>query len=174
MALKPTTARDEDLGMSDLSNLLGAVYGNTDPDGPPVRQEASASERMEAASWGQHVVAFETQAPSVSDNDIASALSAALMDSAPVSAPAPVFEAPAPVVSLVETPAPAPVAPAPQPAMAAPMPMAAPAPATWSNATAVMAPPVAAVTPPRLWIFGDDDIFPGGKSKGGKSKKGRR
>ena len=174
MILKPTTARDENLDMSDLSNLLGAVYGNTDPDGPPVRQEASASRRMEAASWGQHVVAFETQAPSANDNDIASALSAALMDSAPVSAPAPVFEAPAPVVSLVETPAPAPVAPAPQPAMAAPVAMAAPAASTWSNAaTAVMAPPVAAVTPPRLWIFGDDDIFPGGKSKGG-SKKGRR
>jgi hypothetical protein len=170
MILKSTTARDENLDMSDLSNLLGAVYGNTDPDGPPVRQEASASERMEAASWGQHVVAFETQAPSVNDNDIASALSAALMDSAPVSAPAPVFDAPAPVVSLIETPAPA---PAPQPAMAAPVSMAAPAPSTWSNAATVMAPPVAAVAPPRLWIFGDDDIFPGGKSKSG-SKKGRR
>jgi hypothetical protein len=170
MVLKATTARDENLDMSDLSNLLGAVYGETDPDGPPVRHEAPASERMEAAGWGQHIVAFESPASSgINDDDIASALSAALMDAAPVAspAPAPAFEAPAPVVSLIETPAPAPMAPAPEPVFAAP------AQSTWSNAaTAVVAPPVAAVTPPRLWIFGDDDIFPG--AKGGKGKKGRR
>lgn len=171
MVLKTTTGRDENLDMSDLSNLLGAVYGETDPDGPPVRHEAPASQRMEAAGWGQHIVAFEASASSVNDDDIASALSAALMNAAPVSspAPAPAFEAPAPVVSLVETPAPAPMAPA-EPVFAAP---AATAPSTWSNAaTAVMAPPVAAVAPPRLWIFGDDDIFPG--AKGTKGKKGRR
>jgi hypothetical protein len=35
--------------MSDLSKVLGDLYGGTDPDGPPTKKEASAQERIQKA-----------------------------------------------------------------------------------------------------------------------------
>ena len=72
--------------MSDLSNLLGAVYGSNDPDGPSTRHEPSAAERAQMAA----------PAPRI-DDDLAAALSAALVTPTPdanVGAPAPVPTAP--------------------------------------------------------------------------------
>jgi hypothetical protein len=63
--------------MADLSNLLGDVYG--DPDGPPVRHEGSAGERVASGAL---------------DDDLAAALSAALA-AAPGVARRPAPEAPA-------------------------------------------------------------------------------
>ena len=92
--------------MSDLSNLLGAVYGSNDPDGPSTRHEPSAAERA----------AMPAAAPRI-DEDLAAALSAALVTPTPdqnVGAPAPVAAAPAAPFAAAQ-PAPAPM-PAPQPA----------------------------------------------------------
>lgn len=86
--------------MSDLSNLLGAVYGSNDPDGPSTPHEPSAAERAQVPS-----------APPRIDDDLAAALSAALVTSTPaqsVGAPAPVNPAPAPVATI-EYAQPAPV-----------------------------------------------------------------
>jgi hypothetical protein len=73
--------------MSDLSNLLGDVYGDHSPDAAPVRREPAATER------------------SAADFDLTAALSAALnTEPAPVAAPV----APAaPVVDLSEPARPA-------------------------------------------------------------------
>ena len=157
--------------MSDLSNLLGDLYGQEDnPDGPPVRHEPAASERApEWASDSRLDKAFEgwtpeahgSSASATSDDDLAAALSAAL--GAPTSAPALTNEVatmPAPSMPAVPT-ALAPHAPAAAPAptvavggsWTAPAPASAPAPAP--------APAAAPVNNgPRLWVRGDDDIFP--------------
>lgn len=150
--------------MSDLSNLLGDLYGDSrNPDGPPVRHEPAATERDE---W----------TPVRSDDDLAAALSAALADApaAPVMpAVAPVAEPVAPIADYSQPmPAPAPVAPVMPAVAAAPIapvaPVAAPAPArgAWTAAPAdyEVAAPVAVAAPvmpagPRMWARGDDDIF---------------
>ena len=111
--------------MSDLSNLLGAVYGSNDPDGPSTRHEPSAADR-----------AAQAPAPPRIDDDLAAALSAALVSSTPeasVGMPAPV----APASPTTYAPAPAPVAAAPEPAYT---------------------PSYSAAMP--SWSAGDDDIFP--------------
>ena len=127
--------------MSDLSNLLGDLYGDSsNPDGPPVRREPAAAERAE---W----------APARSDDDLAAALSAALAEPAPTPAPAP-----APPV-MPQIPAPA----APAAWTAAPEPM--PAPEAHVPSVSVSMP---MATGPRMWAVGDDDILPMG---GGKRKR---
>ena len=140
--------------MSDLSNLLGDLYGDSrSPDGPPVRHEPAAADRAE---WS----AART------DDDLAAALSAALAEPpaapAPAPAPAPVMPEVAPVAEYVApapaAPAPvAPVAPVAQQWTSAPEPVEMPAPAA----------PVASMAGPRLWLRGDDDITPivGGAKK---------
>ena len=172
--------------MSDLSNLLGDVYGDhSSPDGPPVRHEAPASERAyeistprapEWSSESQLDRAFSGwvpgEAPRAGDDDLAAALSAALRSPEPVAAPAP-----APVAPVMAAPAPAPVAapslaeslaemapaPAPRAAWTAPINLTATAPEPAMAMAGVSAAPVAA------WTRGDDDIFP--MSKKGKRKK---
>ena len=124
--------------MSDLSNLLGAVYGSNDPDGPSTRHEPSAADRAAQAS-----------APPRIDDDLAAALSAALVSSTPepnVGMPAPV--APAPPTTYA--PAPAPVAQAPAPMMPPVAAATAPEPAYTPSYSPAMA----------SWSAGDDDIFP--------------
>jgi hypothetical protein len=122
--------------MSDLSNLLGAVYGSNDPDGPSTPHEPSAAERT-----------AQPAAPRI-DDDLAAALSAALVTSTPeanVGTPAPI--APAPPTTYAAAPAYAP-APAPvAPTMAA---APEPQPAYSPNYNPGMA----------AWSAGDDDIFP--------------
>ena len=111
--------------MSDLSNLLGAVYGSSDPDGPSTPHEPSAADR-----------AAQAVAPPRIDDDLAAALSAALVSSTPennVGMPAPV----APPPATTYAPAPVPPAPAPEPAYT---------------------PSYSAAMP--SWSAGDDDIFP--------------
>lgn len=134
--------------MSDLSNLLGDVYGSTNPDGPPVRREGTAAERTGEAGYAdrsriESVFNSWEPAPQGNDDDLSAALSAALVE------PQPVMTQAAPVA-----PAPAPVAPvaAPKPTFAAPQQFHAP------------------VTGPMSWDIGDDDIFPLGKAAK-KSKK---
>jgi hypothetical protein len=82
--LKPGTRRDEVLYMSDLSNLLGDVYGDHSPDDAPVRREPSAVDR--AYGGGE---------------DLTAALSAALNAEVP-NVPAPLPVAPAPAVNLTD------------------------------------------------------------------------
>ena len=123
--------------MSDLSNLLGAVYGSNDPDGPSTRHEPSAAERAQVPA-----------APPRIDDDLAAALSAALVTSTPdasVGAPPPMAHAPAqsPAPAFAAAPAPAPVA---QPAVVAPAPQPAYTPTYASVSVA--------------WSHGDDDILP--------------
>jgi hypothetical protein len=159
--------------MSDLSNLLGDLYGEQgNPDGPPVRHEPPAGERApEWASDSRLDQAFEDWTPEAhgagsvpvtSDDDLTAALSAAL-GSAPAPAPAPT---PPPAMSQVPAEMVAPVAPAPAPVAPAP---AAPS-AGWASAPAdapAVPAPVATSVPvpagPRMWVRGDDDIFPGRK-----------
>ncbi|HEX4978857.1 MAG TPA: hypothetical protein VFV35_02215 [Acidimicrobiales bacterium] len=144
--------------MSDLSNLLGDLYGDSqDPDGPSVRHEPAARDREEWATGG-------------ADDDLAEALSAALGDPTPA--------APAPRMPDVPVLHAAPPPPAPTAAPASPA-------GTWTTAAAaipsephaapVMSAPepvvatVASVAGPRLWSRGDDDILP--VAGGVKSKK---
>jgi hypothetical protein len=174
MVLKPWKGRDDTNGMSDLSNLLGDLYGeHGSPDGPSVRHEPPAGERApEWASDSRLDQAFEDWTPEAhgsgttpiaTDDDLTAALSAAL-GSAPVAPPPPApAPAPAPVMPAAAPPAPAPVAEAPRApwtaaaalAEATPEPVHAPAPAP------VVPAPVSGG--PRLWTRGDDDIFPGRK-----------
>ena len=180
MVLKPWNGRDDTNVMSDLSNLLGDLYGEQgSPDGPPVRHEPPAAERApEWASDSRLDQAFEdwtpeahgaASVPITTDDDLTAALSAAL-GSAPT-APAP---APTPPPAMPQAPAqmvaPAPVAhvPAPAPAPVAPAPVAPSA--GWASAPAdapAVPAPVATSVPvpagPRMWVRGDDDIFPGRK-----------
>lgn len=166
--------------MSDLSNLLGDLYGDADPDGAPVRHEAPASEREE---WVGHV-----------DQDLAAALSAALADVPPSSAPVPPVslampslttdldhrEVAPPVAHVAPTPAPAapaavvptPVAPATVAAAPAPV-----SPSNWTSAPEPVAPVTAAPAPmARMWMRGDDDVFPsfGRSSKAKQAKQAKQ
>ncbi len=150
--------------MSDLSNLLGDVYGDASPDGPSVRREPAASERgnefdVEAPSWSSESSldrAFNGWVPGEApgDGDLTEALASALATPAP--APAPVY------------------APAPQaPTLAETISEIAPARAPWTapiDLTVEAPAPVremATVGAARSWMPGDDDIFPAGK----KSKR---
>lgn len=127
--------------MSDLSNLLGAVYGN-DADGAPVRREAAAADRL---------TSFDSQG---TGDELAAALSAALVDgNTAVPAPAPRM-----TNDLRVTP----------PQLQSEVPAPAPAPRQTWNASAPVAAPVASI-PMRIWEFGDDDIVPGGaRAKAGR------
>ena len=86
------------MNMSDLSNLLGAVYGSNDPDGPSTPHEPTAAERAQMPAE-----------PRI-DADLAAALNAALVAPTPdqsVAAQAPVAYAPAPAFAgASEVPAP--------------------------------------------------------------------
>lgn len=134
--------------MSDLSNLLGDVYGGHDPDAPPVRREPSAAQRAEVPAWADEsrldavfadwqpgpapgapaverdLMSFEPPPASSPlpplDDDLAAALSAALVDATTV-APT---RLPASPPAVVVAPAPSPAASAPAPA---PPPAAGPA-----------------------------------------------
>lgn len=141
--------------MSDLSNLLGDVYGDhSDPDAAPVRREPAAGERApEWAAESQLDRAFDGwvpgEPPTGRSDDLTSALSAAL------------------------APAPAPQA-VPMPTLGQAQP--APAPTSWTSAApaaAVASAPVMVTAPAAssFWTFGDDDIFP--SSKGAKKAKRR-
>ncbi len=154
--------------MSDLSNLLGDVYGATSsPDGPPVRHEPPASER--APEWSSESSldrAFTGWVPGEApkaDDGLAEALASAL---API--PAPVISAPAPIVAPAPTFAPLPAASLAE-SLSEMTPAAARAP--WTAPINLTTPsPVlemAGVGAARSWMPGDDDIFPAGK----KSKK---
>lgn len=179
--------------MSDLSNLLGELYGDSsDPDGRPVRHEPPAAERSD---WQV----------SRTDDDLAAALSAALADApapvAPPAPPAPASSPAAPAPSMPAVPsmpvmpsvapaqaemayappapaAPAPVAPVAPPVAAAPQ---APAPAARAPWTAPAEQDVApAITErvapiaPSMWARGDDDIFPlSGSARRAKAKKSK-
>lgn len=123
--------------MSDLSNLLGAVYGSNDPDGPTTRHEPSAAERV------------QMPAPPRIDDDLAAALSAALVSSTPeptLAATAPVAAAP-PYSAPVAVAAPVPVAATPAAPPASPRPQPVFTPSSYSAGVV-------------SWNHGDDDIFP--------------
>ena len=155
VALKVPPSDVEEMHMSDLSNLLGDLYGDSrNPDGPPVRHEPAAAERSE---WS----------PSRDNDDLAAALSAALAE--PPAAPAP---APAPVMPAVQpAPAPAPVAVAPVAPVAPIAPVAPVAPVQEYPATIEHAVLVGGAGP-RMWERGDDDIAPmGGVAKAKKKRK---
>ena len=141
--------------MPDLWKALGDVYGDGQADGPPVRREPAAADRAPEAA-----ARFGTALPL--DDDLAAALSAALVN-APVSGPdtmtaEPVAPVAPPVtfttVPNVTSPAPLnspfslapPLAPAP---LAPPAPLTPPAPVPVA-AAAPVAPlsPVAIPTPP--------------------------
>lgn len=178
VVLKPWNGRDDTNVMSDLSNLLGDLYGeHGNPDGPPVRHEPPAGERApEWASDSRLDQAFEDWTPEAhgpgstpitTDDDLTAALSAALGSAPTAPAPAPtpppaMPQVPVEMAAPVAAPAPAPVAPAPAPA--------APAASTGWTSAPVDTPvptPVATSVPvpagPRMWVRGDDDIFPGRK-----------
>ena len=72
--------------MSDLSKVLGDLYGATDPDGPPVKQEAPAAERAAA----EQEPASETVTGGT-DEDLQTVLNEALAK-APKTAPATAIE----------------------------------------------------------------------------------
>lgn len=150
-----TTGSDEVRNMSDLSNLLGDVYGDhssASPDGPPVRREAAAADR--APEWSgdsQLDRAFENWVPGeppTGREDLTSALASALATPAEAVVAMPTVAAPA-----LEAPTPG------------------PAPVPWtSGGTAVATAPVSVAAPAMSsWTFGDDDIFP--MSRGGKKAK---
>jgi hypothetical protein len=165
--LKPPSPHDEASGMSDLSNLLGDVYGDANPDAAPVRHEPAAGSRApEWSSDSQLDKAFSDwvpgQPPSGGD-DLTAALTAALSET-----PAPVAPAPTPM-------APAPMAHAPMPSLAHALAEAPSAPRTgaWTSAAPAASPAPAVVhgapSGGGYWSPGDDDIFP--SSRGGKGKK---
>ena len=130
--LKPGRADVEVTYMSDLTNLLGDLYGDTsNPDGPPVRREAPAFDRTRGSRG---------------DDDLATALSAALAEP-----PTPVAPAPAPVVHTASQPVEAQVSSSPRGAWTAP-------PAQHAEPVYTSS-PVATVTSGG-WSVGDDDIVP--------------
>jgi hypothetical protein len=145
--------------MSDLSNLLGDVYGNTSPDEASVRRERSAQERTEerAPAWS-------------SDQDLDRAFNGWVPGEAP-SGDDRYREVPASELSSVPAPAPAPaaqtfaeVAPAPAPSghWAAPINLRAPSPEPVFEMAHATAGP--------SWRPGDDDIVPSGKKIKNKKK----
>jgi len=151
--------------MSDLSNLLGDVYGDHSPDAAPVRRELSADQRApEWAAESQLDRAFEGWVPgeppaASRPDDLTAALSAAL--AAPAPAPAAAVHDSVPMPTLAA----APVAPALESPAAWTTSAPAPAPTVVTAPTMVTAP--ATVT---MWSPGDDDIFPMAKA-GRKGKK---
>jgi hypothetical protein len=141
MVLKRTRPKVDNLTMSDLSNLLGDVYSSIDPDGPAVSLEPSASQRA-AFDWASDEASLTAAKVPAIDDDLAAALSAALVEKKPVveewapMAPAtmaPPVAAPAYVPSL--------------PTISAPLPVA-----------------------QNMWAPGDDDILPGGAKAKGKRR----
>ncbi|HVF33576.1 MAG TPA: hypothetical protein VM933_11125 [Acidimicrobiales bacterium] len=92
-----TTIRDEVLGMSDLSNLLGDVYGDHSPDAAPVRREAPADQRG-------------TEDPTVARSAEHAPPSGSVVDAVPLPSLSHMLpEAPsAPSAAWTSTPAPAP------------------------------------------------------------------
>ena len=181
--------------MSDLSNLLGSVYGDRNPDAAPVQHERPADDRGPAwdddarldeafQHWtpgpGPDAPAHEREMlggsssveipqPADPDRDLAAALSAALAAETR-SEPGPV-QPPTPTMSHDPGPYGEPV-PA-QPHEPAPV-HAVPAMPTMAKEQAFVAPAVApTMAPPAVavaWQFGDDDIYPRGR----KAKKGKR
>lgn len=164
--------------MSDLSNLLGDVYGAPSHDEPPARREPAASDRRDefdrrAPEWSsqsrldQAFAGWVPGEPPAGGEQPAEALAVeARRPQAPPPA-MPAFQAHAPMA-----PAPAPMGPAPMAAAPAP----APRPAWTAPPSAPAAAPlkemaVVAPAPGRSWLMGDDDIFPGGKGKKAKRKK---
>ena len=142
--------------MPDLWKALGDVYG--DADAPPVRVEPSADERI-------------TQAASVPlDDDLAAALSAALVDGPT----APAVVAPvAPVAPAVPALPPTAPAPAPQPVVG--VDGAQEKITTWladidaRQKLREQGPPVAAIeSVGEAWRRGDDDILPAKAVKRGR------
>lgn len=159
--------------MTDLANLLGDVYSAPDTTASPVRTGPHPAGRPEVPGWADDAKLDEVfadwspgpgpDAPTVErnlmrlvpsapappprrhlDDDLAAALSAALV------------EANGPYAA---SPPPAPLAPPVAPPVARPAPVAPPA--AWTSPSTVMAPPSVAVTaPPREWQPGDDDIVP--------------
>src|SRR3954454_9921042 len=138
--------------MPDLWKALGDVYGEGQADRPPVRREPAASERTPAdASADAGPGRFNTTLPL--DDDLAAALSAALVNAPTPGSDAPVldpvFQAPSPLAPpapMVQTPPPVPsfaVVPAPPVAPPAPKPVAAPT--TTSPVAAVPAAPAGEV-----------------------------
>lgn len=152
--------------MSDLSNLLGDLYRDSDQDAAPVRHEPPASERApEWASASRLEQAFDGWAPEAQgaavgtpDADLTAALSAALGSTPTMPAPAPAMPAapaanamPAPAMPEVRSTWTTEAAPA---AVQAPAPVPAPAPEM-----------AMAAAGPRIWVRGDDDILPVGGSR---------
>ena len=141
--------------MSDLSNLLGELYGDSSTqDGPPLRREPAAAERTEWSAGRP-------------DDDLAAALTAALADTekpAAYAAPVEAVAAPAPVAPAA--PIAAPVAPAEVNVSAAWT--SAPAPEPVMASVPVSAPASVVHQGPRMWARGDDDIAP---VAGGAKKK---
>ncbi|CAA9258476.1 MAG: hypothetical protein AVDCRST_MAG50-2744 [uncultured Acidimicrobiales bacterium] len=179
--------------MSDLSHLLGDVYGERDPDSPPVAGEPSADERGMGSSARKpgapdidDLLRFSAPArpgaapgPAL-DDDLAAALSAALGDVAkpvPAATAADFDDMPPP-----PAPKPAPVAPARQQAAApasspaaavrVPTPQPPAGSSAWSAAPHRATVEASAGNPMpaqhRLWQPGDDDIFPSATAKRAK------
>ena len=162
--------------MPDLWKALGDVYGDADPDGPPTKVEAPAAHRS---------------APPL-DDDLAAALSAALVNapSAPVTPPAEAATS-TPVPPPPPVPAPAPIpAPAPAPASA---PFAASEPVVPAEPAAAekvaswlveieqrqtardKGPDLDAALPAGpTWMRRDDDILPGTKAAKANAKRRRK
>lgn len=162
--------------MSDLSNLLGDVYGDhRSADAAPVRHEPSAD--LRAPQWADESQldrAFEGWVPGEPPtesrpDDLTAALAAALAAPTPAPTPAPA-PAPAPFYDAVPLPS---LAPAPAPLVpvqaAAPWTTSAPGPAPAPAPAPVIVSAPAAVT---MWSPGDDDIFP--MAKGGRKVKAKK
>lgn len=150
--------------MSDLSNLLGDVYGGPSSDEAPARREPVAPERdfERAPDWSSQSrldQAFDGWVPGEPPAGGEQRAETLAVDAPRLAAPAPArpeFQAPAPVV-------PAPVAPMPPRAAVAPSPSA-PRPAWTAAPSAPLAEmSVVAPAPVRSWLIGDDDILPAGK-----------
>ncbi len=183
--------------MSDLSNLLGDVYGDQhSPDAAPVRREPAAAQRApEWSSESQLDKAFEgwvpgeppaARQPDPAGDDLSAALAAALSADRIGVAPSQPAPAPAPAPAQARLPE-----PAPMPTLAHTLadlgeartetwtaPVAAPQPAAPAPQPAAY--PAAPAAPVAAWSPGDDDIFPLGrggkksKAKAAKAPKGRK
>lgn len=158
IGLKGRSFHVERKTMSDLSNLLGDVYGAPSRDEPPARREPAASERpnesdQRAPEWSSQSrldQAFDGWVPGEAPTGGEQLAEALAVDVPRPQAPAP-YQAPAPMPQAPMAAAPA---PAPRPAWTAPH----SAPAAPLKEMAVVAP-----APGRSWLMGDDDIFPSGK-----------
>ena len=154
--------------MPDLWKALGDVYGDTSPDAPPVKVEPAAEQRTVTLPL---------------DDDLAAALSAALVNApagpAPVAAPAPT---PVPVAPPAPVVPPVPVAFVPPVVVPEPVvPAAQDKVASWLAEIETRqelrdkGPDLEAALPEGpTWARADDDIVPSkGKGKAGrKARKG--